>query len=189
MIRYYVSAHVIAPFRQAAQLMSIGIKSSGGPTFYAEHSGFDERLASPYEKSLIKTLRFYKNEASNCTSTPEFQDTNYATESVTVFGTMSVIEASLKCFFGSHEGRIELLSYRSHESFASVYGIFGGSAYCPYVFLCTDISPLIENILPGNRTFKVSSCRSYLREHEGIDTALTSAKDFEQVHRLYLSSK
>jgi len=120
------------------ELISIGIVSEEGRTYYAESTCFDERRASDWVKeNVITKLRWYGNENSTkgfCNSGTQYARTPH--EKTEVFGTLNLISQTIREFIGKEMP--EFWAYYASTDWGVFYRLFwtlmdlpeGWSMYC-----------------------------------------------------------
>ena len=149
------------------QLISIGIVSDDGRTFYAENTSFDERDADEWVKqNVLSKLKWWGNANAKkgyCNSSAQHYDTNE--EEYEVFGTISLIRDSLLDFF-RHKDNPEFWGYYSDYDWVIFCWIFGKMINLPdgFPMYCKDLKQLLDD-----------SDKSNLDEPEGEHNALVDA--------------
>lgn len=144
------------------QLISIGIASEDGRTFYAENTTFDERDADDWiVENVLENLKWY-----NCrTDTMNLGDFRNDDTCYEVFGNQTLIRNSLLYFF-KWDTEIEFWGYYADYDWVIFCWIFGKTRELPKGFpmYCRDLKQLLDE-----------SGKDKIADPEGEHNALVNA--------------
>lgn len=130
------------------ELISIGIVSEEGRTYYAESTCFDERRASDWVKeNVITKLRWYGNEFSKkgyCNSGTQFTGTPQ--EITEVFGTLDLISQTVRSFIG--KDKPEFWAYYADYDWVVFCWLFGSMIDLPegWPMYCRDLKQWCDQL-------------------------------------------
>jgi hypothetical protein len=161
-MRYFLDAEFIET-GFSLQLVSIGIVSEDGRTFYAENTSFDERLADKWvEQNVLSKLQFWDWHKSES----HFSETFGKGLSMQIFGTISNIKSSLLDFFQDDQSP-EFWGYYADYDWVIFCWIFGRMIDLPKNFpmYCRDLKQLLDE----SDKEKIPDSEN---EHNALDDAL-----------------
>ena len=165
-MRYFLDTEFIET-GFSLQLVSIGIVSEDGKTFYAENSSFNERLANEWvNDNVLSKLRWW-----NC-ERPFFRRDDIAWG---MYGTQSEIKQRLLDFFAGDPSP-EFWGYYADYDWVIFCWIFGQMTDLPKGFpmYCRDLNQLLDE--SGKE--KIPDPEN---EHNALDDALWNMKLYEHL--------
>lgn len=127
------------------QLISIGIVSEGGSTFYAENTSFDERKADEWVKeNVLNKLRWW-GDLNSCRGFSNVDSLNTIPMDCEVFGPISLISKSLLAFFRCDERPI-FYGYYADYDWVIFCWIFGRMIDLPkgWPMYCRDLKQMLD---------------------------------------------
>ncbi len=165
------------------QLISIGIVSDTGRTFYAESTTFDERDANEWvSRNILSKLRWWGTESSEkkyCNVSVSSPGTDQ--EAYEVFGSIRLIRAALLRFFKG-ETDIEFYAYYADYDWVVFCWIFGRMIDLPdgFPMYCKDLKQMMDD---GNLTseWKKEVCPDPINEHNALIDALWNAELYDKI--------
>lgn len=162
-MKYFLDTEFIEKPGQI-QLISIGIASEDGRTFYAENTSFDEREADEWVwENVLDELRWWGKEDNPDPNTCYTRSPS--PERVEVFGTITSIKDALLAFF-TNEAYPEFWGYYADYDWVIFCWIFGKMIELPKGFpmYCRDLKQLLDE-----------SGKEKIADPEGEHNALVAA--------------
>lgn len=136
-MRYFLDTEFIER-PGSIQLISIGIVSEDGRTFYAENTSFDEREANDWVRdNVLNKLRWWRSQGG--------AHLDICSNRVEVCGRLTLIRGSLLGFFGS-DPYPEFWGYYADYDWVIFCWIFGKMIDLPSGFpmYCKDLKQLLD---------------------------------------------
>ncbi len=130
------------------QLVSIGIVSEDGSTFYAENTSFDERGANDWVvKNVLSKLQWWGNpNTKKAFCNHSVHDAGQPFSRHEVFGTISLIKDALIYYFKDDHRKPEFWGYLADYDWVVFCWIFGEMSDLPAGFpmYCRDLKQMLD---------------------------------------------
>lgn len=171
-MKYFIDTEFIEK-PNTIDLISIGIISEDGKTYYAESVCFDDRKASIWvQENVISKLRWY----GNIDAKKGFCNASTSLGKTEVFGTNQLISDTIIEFIGGNTP--EFWGYYADYDWVVFCWLFGAMIDLPYGWpmYCNDIKQLCNCLgdppLPKN-----------IKEHNALDDAKWNKKAWEFLNK------
>jgi hypothetical protein len=167
-MRYFIDTEFIEKYGKI-DLISIGIISEEGQTYYAENACFEERDADEWIKeNVISNLKWYRNENEKkgfCNASTLNALTSKATTEI--FGTPTLIKETIVDFIC--DDIPEFWGYYSAYDWVAFCGLFGRMIDLPkqYLMYCNDLKQWKDYL--SNKGFKTDFVKT--QNHNALDDA------------------
>lgn len=165
-------------------LVSIGIVSEDGDTFYAESTNFDERNADQWVKdNVLAKLEWWGNENANkgfCNSFSQQQPGN--TWKTEVFGTEALIASELLAWIGNPSTKPEFYAYYGAYDWVLFARLFGRLINLPKGFpmYVMDLKQMMDHERLDS-DWKRTVCPDPEGEHNALADAHWNKKLYQSI--------